>query len=100
MRLAEAKKKNGGVVLSGARPSRNNPQVDLNAVVALLWRDEALAILAELSMADGMRSKRRSEIYKRLVELSNPDFLRSRIRQQLKQRRGWRVGVQRRSCGD
>ena len=100
VRLAEEGKKNGSVVLSGARPARNNPQVDLNAVVALLWRDEALAILEELSAADGMRSKRRSEIYKRLVELSDPDFLRSRIRQQLKQRRGWRVGVQRRSYGD
>jgi len=100
VRLAETKKQSGGVVLSGARPARNNPKVDLNAVVALLWRDEALAILEELGAADGMRSKRRSEIYRRLVELSDPDSLRSRIRQQLKRRKGWRVGVQQRSCGD
>jgi hypothetical protein len=99
VRLAETKKQSGTVVLSGARPARNNPKVDLDAAVALLWRGEALAILEEMGAAGGVRSKRRSEIYKRLVELSDPDLLRSRIRQQLKQRRCWRVGAQRRSCG-
>jgi len=100
VRLAETKKQSGTVVLSGARSARNNPKVDLDAAVALLWRGEALAILEEMGAAGGVRSKRRSEIYKRLVELSDPDLLRSRIRQQLKQRRCWRVGVQQRSCGD
>lgn len=99
VRLAEAKKQSGTVVLSGARPARNNPKVDLDAAVALLWRGEALAILEEMGAAGGVRSKRRSEIYKRLVELSDRDLLRSRIRQQLKQRRCWRVGAQRRSGG-
>jgi hypothetical protein len=100
VRLAETKKQSGTLVLSGARSARNNPKVDLDAAVALLWRGEALAILEEMGAAGGVRSKRRSEIYKRLVELSDPDLLRSRIRQQLKQRRCWRVGVQQRSCGD
>jgi len=100
VRLAETKNQSGVVVLSGARSARNNPEVDLAAVAALLWRGEALAILEEMGAAVGVRSKRRSEIYKRLVQLSDPDLLRSRIRQQLKQRRCWRVGAQRRSCGD
>lgn len=100
VRLAETKRQSCTVVLSGARPARDNPKVDLDAAVALLWRGEALAILQEMGAAGGVRSKRRSEIYKRLVELSDPDVLRFRIRQQLKQRRCWRVGVQQRSCGD
>lgn len=100
VRLAETKGQGGTVVLSGARQARNNPKVDLDAAVALLWRGEALAILEEMSAADGVRSKRRTEIHKRLVELTDPDLLRFRIRQQLKQRRCWRVGVQQRSCGD
>lgn len=100
VRLAETKKQSGTVVLSGARPARNNPKVDLNAVVALLWRDEALAIIEEMGAASGVRSKRRNEIYRRLVELSDPDSLRFRIRQQLKRREGWRVDVQQKSCGD
>jgi hypothetical protein len=99
VKLAEAKKQSGTVVLSGARSARNNPKVDMYAAVTLLWRGEALAILEEMDAAGGVRSKRRSEIYKRLVELSDPDFLRSRIRQQLKQRRCWRSGAQRKSCG-
>ena len=100
VRLAEKKKQNDIVVLSDARPSRNNPNIDLNAVTALLWRNEALAILEEMGSASGVRSKRRSEIYRRLVDLSDPDFLRFKIRQQLKSRRGWRVAAQRMSCGD
>jgi len=100
VRLAEKKKQNDIVVLSDARPSRNNPNIDLNAVTALLWRNEALAILEEMGSASGVRSKRRSEIYRRLVNLSDPDFLRFKIRQQLKSRRGWRVAAQRMSCGD
>lgn len=100
VRLAETETQSGTVMLSGARPARNNPKVDLDAVVALLWRGEALAILEEMGAGGGVRSKRRSEIYKRLVELTDPDFLRSRVRQQLKQRRCWRVDVQQRSCGD
>ncbi len=100
VRLAEKKKQSDTVVLSDARPSRNNPNIDLNAVAALLWRNEALAILEEMGSASGVRSKRRSEIYRRLVNLSDPDFLRFKIRQQLKSRRGWRVAAQRMSCGD
>lgn len=100
VRLAETRKQSGTVVLSGARAARNNPKADLDAAVALLWRGEALAILEEMAVAGGVRSKRRNEIYKRLVELSDPAFLRFRIRQQLKQRQCWRVGVQQRSCGD
>ena len=100
VRLAEIKEQSGIVLLSDARPARDNPEVDLNEVVALLWRGEALAILEEMGAASGLCSKRRSEIYKRLVELSDPDSLRFRIRQQLKCREGWRVDVQQKSCGD
>ena len=100
VRLAEMKKQSGTVVLSDARSARENPEVDLNAVVALLWRNEALAILEELGAASGVRWKRRREIYNRLVDLSNPDFLRFKIRQQLKSRQGWRVATERMSYGD
>ena len=100
VRLAEMKRQFGTVVLSDARSACDNPKVDLNAVAALLWRNEALDILEEIGAANGVRSKRRREIYKRLVDLSNPDFLRFKIRQQLKSRQGWRVAAQRMSCGD
>ena len=100
VRLAEMKKQSGTVVLSDARSARDNPKVDLNAVAALLWRNEALGVLEEIGAASGVRSKRRSEIYRRLVDLSDPDFLRFKIRQQLKSRQGWRAVAQQMSCGD
>jgi len=100
VRLAEMKRQSGTVVLSDARAARDNPKVDLNAVVELLWRGEALAILEEMSAVGGVRSKRRSEIYRRLVESCDPEGLRFRIRQQLRRREHWRVGVLRESCGD
>jgi hypothetical protein len=100
VRLAETKKQGGTVILSDARPARDNPKVDLNEVVALLWRGEALAILEEMGAANGVRSKSRTDIYRRLVEVSSPEYLRARMRQQLKSRKGWKSGVQRMSCGD
>ena len=100
IKLAEIKEQSSAVVLSEARLAHDNPKVDLNAVVALLWRDEALAILEEMNIASGVRSKTRNEIYRRLVESSDPDSLRFRIREQLKCREGWRVGAQHKSYGD
>ena len=100
IRLAEKKKRNGMVVLSNARFPLDNPGVDLNAVVALLWRNEALNILEEMGAAKVVRSKTRTDIYRRLVEMSDPEYLRAKVRQQLKSRVGWRVDVPQKSCGD
>jgi hypothetical protein len=100
VRLAAKKKRSGAIVLSDARSPCDNPGVDLNSVVALLWRDEALNILEEMEAAKGVRSKTRTDIYRRLVEVSKPEYLRAKIRQQLKSREGWRAGAQRMSCGD
>ncbi len=89
VRLAEP---NGGaVVLNNARAPRDNPCVDINGLVALLWREEALSMLEEIGAADGVRSKNRVVIYRRLVEVSKPEYLRARIRQQLRCRKAWRV---------
>ncbi len=100
VRLAREGERSGNVVLTSARFPRNNPEVELNAIVALLWRDEALNILDEMGAAKGGRSKSRTDIYRRLVEVSKPEYLCARIRQQLKSREGWRSGAQRMSCGD
>jgi len=100
VRLAEQNEQSSTIVLTGARFPRDNPGVDLNALVALLWRDEALNILEEMGAAKGVRSKTRTDIYRRLVQVSKPEYLRARIRQQLKSRECWRVGAQRMSCGD
>ena len=100
VRLVEQKASNGAIVLRNARFPHDNPSVDINALVALLWREEALGILEEMGAADGVRSKGRAEVYQRLVEVSKPEYLHSKIRRQLRCRKGWRVAGLRMSYGD
>jgi hypothetical protein len=55
-----------------------NPSPDPAAIVALLWREEALDFLEELGIAGGVRWKRRAEIYSRLVTLMRGDAVRGK----------------------
>jgi len=76
-----------------------NPSPDPASIVALLWRAEALNFLGELGVVAGLRSKGRREIYSRLVAEANLDLLCDRVRTCLRQRRDWRSGATRLSCG-
>lgn len=99
IKLAEEAQRPGSVLLSEARGAKNNPAVDLYAVAALLWRDEALDMLQRMNKATGVRGKCRADIYRRLVECTDSESLRSMVRQQLKRRTGWRVPARQKSCG-
>ncbi len=100
VRLAEKDKENGIVVLTDARQPTDNPGVDMNAIVSLLWRNEALNILEDIGESKGVRSKTRTDIYGRLVQVIEPRHLCAMVRRQLKSRKDWRSGAQRKSCGD
>jgi len=76
-----------------------NPSPDPAAIVALLWREEALHFLEELGIAGGMRSKCRAEIYSRLATKIDIDVLCNRVRTCLRKRLNWRSGATRLSCG-
>jgi hypothetical protein len=76
-----------------------NPSPDPGAIVALLWREEALHFLEELSIAGGVRSKCRGEIYSRLVGETELDVLCHMVRTCLKKRPNWRSAATRLSCG-
>lgn len=56
VKLAE-ETKNGKVSLMEARSPKNNPSPDPRSVASLLWREEALKLLEEFNIADGVRSK-------------------------------------------
>lgn len=90
----------GAVALTHARLPRDNPSVDLVAVAGLLWRQEGIALLDELGSSKGMASSTRAVICKRLVETCESDRLRARVRECLKSRQDWRVGVRQESYGD
>lgn len=79
-----------GLSLSVRRKARHNRAVDPSAIVQLLWRDEALAILERIGAAQGIRSKPREKIWERVTESVTLATLRCEVRDVLKARRGWR----------
>ena len=50
------------------RPAQPNPKPHPYSIARLLWRDEAIQALDELGLARGVRSKRRTEAWRRLAE--------------------------------
>jgi hypothetical protein len=85
------------VILEEVREARQNPTVDPFAVAELLWRDEALLILEELGLADGVRSKPRKTLFERLATELSLSELSERVRSTLKIRANWRPAEQQKS---
>lgn len=88
--IITAKPQGDAISLRQTRRARPNPNLDARCVARLLWRDEALAILAMKGLDKGFRTRSRGELCDRLafeVELTE---LRHEVREQLKARRGWR----------
>jgi len=89
----------GGVRFCDLKHAMRNPSPDPAAIVALLWREEALDFLQELGVAEGVRTKSRAEVYARVVRETDVDVLCNRVRTCLRQRLNWRSGATRLSCG-
>lgn len=85
---------NGSVSLERERYARFNPKHDPEMVAALLWHDEALALLDLYGAARGLRSKPRGYSYMRIAELVPLDDLRHHVRSVIKLRDGWRSPAQ------
>lgn len=88
--LMVAKEVAGSVVLLHRRKARKNPRIQATALVQLLWRDEALAILAHHGCDYGVRTKPRDIIWDRLSTILELDQLRHEVRAKLRERREWR----------
>ena len=83
----------GGIHFISVRRALNNPSLDVLSVAKLLWRDEAISFLDEVASADGVRSKPREVIYKKLIKVVDSDLIRSRVRKQLRCRINRRFAV-------
>ena len=74
------------------RQAAKNPNLNGLAIAQLLWRSEALYILEELQIADGIRSKTKQELCSHLVkQVELPDLqqqVRANLRPRLKQLAG------------
>jgi hypothetical protein len=80
------------VRLDVLREALPNPCLAPLAVVQFLWRDEALEILAEYSLAVGMSSKSRHHLWQRLATSFTVEELGDFVRARLKQRgEDWRA---------
>ena len=75
-----------GVALDPFRPSAENPDQDPRALVELLWRDEALQLLARHNAAAGVRSKPRPAVWDRVCEVLDLTQIRSAVRYRLRTR--------------
>jgi hypothetical protein len=79
------------ILLLQERPSKFNHQIDSNILVQLLWKDEAIKILKENKLYNGLSKKPRNFLWKKLAnELSLPQ-LQSYVRSNLISRRNWRI---------
>ncbi|MDE2974371.1 MAG: sce7726 family protein [Gemmatimonadota bacterium] len=75
-----------GVLLDPFRPADENPGQDPRALVELLWRDEALELLARHNAAGGVRSKPRPAVWDRVCEALDLTQIRSAVRYRLRTR--------------
>jgi len=79
----------GNVSLSFIRAPNRNPCLEPMQIARLLWRSEALEILLERELAQGVRSKPVEILCRRLAEALPIDELRAEVRSALKRRVGW-----------
>jgi len=84
----------GQVFFQAIREPEDNKKQDKVSIARLLWREEALRILEEHNQADGVRSKPREFVYKRLADVLEADILKERVRKTLLvPREDWRFGL-------
>lgn len=77
-------------VLNEIWPARKNYAQCPHALTQLLWREEAIRILAERKLARGFRTKRRRTIWKAIAEKLPMEEIRDAVRETLKMRTDWR----------
>jgi hypothetical protein len=81
------------------KPARQNKRTDPVAIAELLWRDEALKLLAERGLDRGLRSKPRRHLWDALAENLSPSDLSHCVRRTLRARADWRSDQRRSRCG-
>lgn len=72
--------------LVAVREGRENPAVDVRALVELLWLDEAVEFLAARGADRGFRSKPRAAVWDRVCQVYEPPEVAAYVRARLKAR--------------
>ena len=80
----------GGIRFVTHREARNNPDVELEMLAHLLWRDEAVSLLSEAGVENRHLRRPRKELYRLVAaRLTQKDITRS-IRSFMVSRENWR----------
>ncbi|MGO9915716.1 MAG: sce7726 family protein [Isosphaeraceae bacterium] len=95
-----AEEKDGIVELTQIRHAQKNEQVNPEAIVQLLWREEVTAALKEVGITHGLRTKKKKELSGLLVSALSSDRLRLIVRDKIKARGDWRVERRQARCSD
>ena len=66
------------------RRGRKNPNRDIRVLAELLWREEAMALLAQRDALRGLRGKPRADLWDRVCELFRIGELAAAVRAHLK----------------
>lgn len=90
----------GGVCFKGLRRGKQNPARDGMAITALLWKAEALAILASHGLEKGMRTATMAKIMETLVEHFSVKQLSPLVRGKLLARGDWLSASRRKPSGE
>lgn len=88
--IVQAVHASSGVDLKGVREPKTNTEVDSFSLSQLLWRDEALSLLEERGLAEGLRSKPRRVLWQTIATQLSRQEVGEAVRDQLKSREGWR----------
>jgi hypothetical protein len=83
-----------GVHFKQVRSPKRNRSIKMEALVQLLWKEEALQALEMQGMAKGYRSKPRKAIWEKLVEVLPASELQHLVTSAIKARTSWRVDAQ------
>jgi hypothetical protein len=94
--LMVAGMRNGSPYVEEIWTPRLNPEVDPFAICQLLWKEEAMSILSQRKLSNGLSTKRRSVLWETLSFAIELTELKAIVRQTLKERENWRDGGKRR----
>ena len=92
--VVEAKTNKRKISLHEVRSNMDNPALDPEAIIQLIWRDEALEVLRKRGLQKGYVSKAKWVIWDRIIEKLSLNELREEVRNTLKSREHWRFVLQ------
>lgn len=88
--VVEAKKSERNIDLHEIRANRKNPALDPEAIIQLIWRNEAIDLLRKRGLHRGYVSKTKWVLWERIIEKLSLNELREEVRSTLKSRGNWR----------